>query len=85
MWTNGDGTSMFRVDCDDVCFIRLTSAANITVVPGLQAPADLHSNPVKAYFTKQGVKAEPGDTTLNMLRKLRDSKGMGHILIDSPF
>jgi len=85
LWENGDGTSLFKVQSDDVQFIALNAMEGVIVLPSLNAPAERHGTTTKKHFEDQGVSVEPGDTTLNMLRKLRNMKSMDHILIDHPF
>lgn len=86
VWENADGTSLFRVECDDAGWITLNADTSITVLPSLDAPADRLSGATQAYFTAHGVTASPGDTLLNMLRKVRAVKlDMAHVLIDKPY
>jgi hypothetical protein len=84
LWENGDGNSLYRVMCDDDGFQTLNSDTSLTVMPSLDAPAERLTGAVADHFAANGITASSGDTLLNMLRKLRNSKGLQHILIDKP-
>jgi hypothetical protein len=83
LWENGDGTSMFVVECDDVQFSNLNANANLTVFPSLNAPATQLSAKAMAYLTTQAVTPAVGDEVLNVLRAVRDKKGVS-VMIDNP-
>jgi len=85
LWKNDDGTAMFRVEADSDQWAAINSMDSVLVLPSLNAPAERHGAAVKKHFTDNGITPAPGDTTLNMLRKLRDAKGAGHVIIDAPF
>ena len=89
LWSHDDGTSLFRVHCDDAGFVWLKSehdAGRITVFPSLDAPASSLTGRAKDYFKGHGnnIIAGQNDTLLNLLRKMRNDKGpdFAHILID---
>lgn len=84
LWEHEDGTSMFTVECDDLGFDALNADTTLTVIPSLHAPANKLGAKVQALLSKAGVTPQPGDTVLNVLRSLRNAKGLS-MKIDSPF
>jgi hypothetical protein len=85
LWKNDDGTAMFRIEADSDQWAILNSMDSVIMLPSLNAPANRHGAVLKAHFDAQGITAEAGDTTLNMLRKLRNSKGLRSMFIDHPY
>lgn len=84
LWQHGDGTSMFTVECDDFGFDALNMDLTVTVLPSLHAPANKLGPKFQAFLSQAGVAQQPGDTVLNVLRALRNAKGLT-MKIDSPF
>ena len=78
-----DGSTVFRCQFDAPMLAEISALEGVTILPGLNAPADRLRPELLAWFASEGVSAEPGDTVLNLLRRLRDAKG-GRFLIDAP-
>ena len=52
---------------------QVAEASAAIVLPSLQSPADRLPQALKDWIEARGVTIDPGDTVLNVLRKLRDA------------
>lgn len=55
---------------------RFQAQVGVAVLPGLETPQRAVSQTTKGWLTSQGVVIDPTDRVLNLLRKLRNAKGI---------
>ena len=73
-----DGSFLLRCEFpSDQALAAAQGLAGVTVLPSLQTPAERLPQAVKDWLAAHGVTLEPGDTLLNLIRKLRAATSRG--------